>query len=60
MLSFYTAMAKIVQVLFSCAKCSSCYSNLTGITKVKYERINEMDSGHSSKMSSSCKYQMQS
>lgn len=48
------------RVLFSCAKCGSCYSNLTGITKVKYERINEMDSGHSNKMSSSFKYQMQS
>ena len=32
----------------------------TSLTKVKYERINEMDSGRSSKMSSSCKYQMQS
>ena len=28
--------------------------NLTGITKFKYERKNEKDSGHSSKMTPSC------
>ena len=27
-----------------------CYLNLTGITKFKYERKNEKDSGRSSKM----------
>ena len=32
-----------------------CYSNLTGNTKLEYERKNEEDSGRSSKMTPSCK-----
>ena len=39
-----------VRVLLSCANWGFCYSNLTGITKFKYERQNEKDSGRSSKM----------
>ena len=31
-----------------------CYSNFTGIAKFKYERKNEMNSGLSSKNTSSC------
>ena len=44
------------RVLFSCANEGFCYSNLTGITKFKYERKNEKDSGRSSKMTPSCKW----
>ena len=33
-----------------------CYLNLSGITKFKYERKNEKDSGRSSKMTPSCKW----
>ena len=38
------------RVLLSCANWGFWYSNLTGITKFKYERKNEKDSGRSSKM----------
>ena len=41
-------------VLLSFANWSFCYLNLTGITKLKYERKNEKDSG--SKMTLSCKW----
>ena len=40
------------RVLLSCANYGFCYSNLAGITKFKYERKNEKDSGRSSKMTS--------
>ena len=42
------------RVLLSFANWSFCYLNLTGITKLKYERKNEKDSG--SKMTLSCKW----
>ena len=44
------------RVLLSCANQGFCYLNLTGITKFKYERKNEKDSGLSSKMTPSCKW----
>ena len=44
------------RVLLSCANEGFCYSNLTGITKVKYERRNEKDSGRRSKITPSCKW----
>ena len=47
------------RTLLSCANQGFCYRNLTGITKLKYERKNEKDSGRSSKMTSSCKWPMQ-
>ena len=43
------------RTLLSCTNQGFCYRNLTGITKLKYERKNEKDSGRSSKMTSSCK-----
>ena len=43
------------RTLLSCANQGFCYRNLTEITKLKYERKNEKDSGRSSKMTSSCK-----
>ena len=42
------------RVLLSFANWSICYLNLTGITKLKYERKNEKESG--SKMTPSCKW----
>ena len=42
--------------LLSCANLGFCHWNLAGITKLKYERKNEKDSGHSSKMTPSCKW----
>ena len=33
-----------------------CHLNLAGITKFKYEKKNEKDSGHNSKMNPSCKW----
>ena len=47
------------RVLLSCADQGFCYLNLTGITKFKYERKNEKDSGRSSKMMPSCKWPME-
>ena len=44
------------RTLRSCANQGFCYRNLTGITKLKYERKNEKDSGRNSKMTSSCKW----
>ena len=44
------------KVLLSCANEGFCYSNLTGITKFKYERRNEKDSGRRSKITPSCKW----
>ena len=35
---------------------AQCYLNLTGATKFKYERKNEKNSGHSSKMTLSGKW----
>ena len=40
------------RVLLSCRNNCFCYLNLTGITKFKYERKNEMNSGLSSKKTS--------
>ena len=44
------------KVLLSCANEGFCYSNLTGITKFKYEGRNEKDSGRRSKITPSCKW----
>ena len=44
------------RTLLSCTNQDFCYRNLTGITKLKYERKNEKDSGRNSKMTSSCKW----
>ena len=40
----------------SCANYGFCHLNLAGITKFKYEKKNEKDSGRSSKMTPSCKW----
>ena len=40
----------------SCENYRLCYLNLPGITKFKCERKNEKNSGHSSKMTPSCKW----
>ena len=42
------------RVLLSFANWSFCYLNLSGITKLKYKRKNEKESG--SKMTPSCKW----
>ena len=44
------------RILLSCANQGFCYSNLTGITKFKYERKNGEDYGRGSKMTPSCKW----
>ena len=44
------------RVLLSCSNYGFCYLNLTGATKVKYEKKNEKNSGRSSKMTPSCKW----
>ena len=43
-------------MFLSCANYGFCHLNLAGITKFKYERKNEKDSGRSSKMTPSCKW----
>ena len=48
--------AESFRVLLSCASQGFCHLILTGITKFKYGRQNEKDSGHSSKMTLSCKW----
>ena len=42
--------------LLSCPSYRLCYLNLAGITKFKFERRNEKNCGHSSKMTPSCKW----
>ena len=44
------------RVFLSCANYGFCHSNLAGITKFKYEKKNEKDSGRSSNMTPSCKW----
>ena len=44
------------RVLLFCANQGFCYLNLTGTTKCKYERKNEMNSGINSKKTLSCKW----
>ena len=44
------------RVFFSCANCGFCHLNLAGVTKFKYEKRNEKDSGKSSKMTPSCNW----
>ena len=44
------------RVFLSCANYAFCHLNLPGITKFKYEKKNERDSGLSSKMTPSCKW----
>ena len=46
----------MTRVLLSCANYGFCYLNLTGITKFKYEKKTEKNSGRSSKMTTSCKW----
>ena len=43
-------------VLLPCANQDFCCLNLAGITKFKYKRKNERDSGRSSKMTPLCKW----
>ena len=43
-------------MFLSCANYGFCHLNLAGITKFKYEKKNEKDSGRSSKMTPSCKW----
>ena len=44
------------RIFLSCANYGFCHGNLAGITKFKYEKKNEKDSGRSSKMTPSCKW----
>ena len=44
------------RVLLSSADKDFCFVNVAGITKFKYERTNERESGRSSKMTPSCKW----
>ena len=44
------------RVFLSCANYGFYHLNLAGITKFKYEKKNEKDSGRSSKMTPSCKW----
>ena len=43
------------RVFLSCANHGFCHLNPAGITKFKYEKKNEKDSGRSGKMTPSCK-----
>ena len=52
----FTITTRILQDFAFLCKWGLCYSNLTGITKFKYERKNEKDSGRSSKITPSCKW----
>jgi len=45
-----------LRVFLSCANYSFCHLNLARITRFKYEKKNEKDSGHSGKMTPSCKW----
>ena len=56
MTSFYYYDQNPSFVLLSCANWGFCYLKLTGVTKFKYERKYEQDSGCSSKMTPSCKW----
>ena len=49
-------MTRILQGLLSFANWGFCYLNLTEITKFKYEKKNEKNSGRSSKVTPSCKW----
>ena len=44
------------RVFLSCTYYGFCHLNLAGITKFKYEKKNEKDSGRSGKMTPSCKW----
>ena len=44
-----------LRVLLSCTSYCFCYLKLTGMTKFKYKRKNEVNRGLSSKNTSSCK-----
>ena len=50
-----TSRPESFRVFLSCANYGFCHLNLAGITKFKYEKKNEKDSGRSSKMTPSCK-----
>ena len=49
-------MTRILQGFAFLCKLALCYWNLSGITKLKYERKNVKDSGSSSKTTPSCKW----
>ena len=51
----FTTMTRILQSFAFLWKLGLCYLNLTGATKVKYEKKTENNSGRSSKMTPSCK-----
>ena len=53
---YYYIWPESFRVLLSCANWGFCYLNLTGITKSKYEKKNEKNSGLSSKMTLSCNW----
>ena len=48
------------RVFFSFVNYGFCHLNLAGITKFKYEKKNEKDSGRSSKMTASWKWPINS
>ena len=52
----FTTTTGALRVLLSCVNKGFCYLNLTEITKFKYERKNEKDSGRSSTMTPSGKW----
>ena len=52
----FTTTTRILQDFVFLCKLGLFYLNLAGITEFKYERNNEKDSGHSSKMTPSCKW----
>ena len=55
MTSFTTTIGILQGFLFFC-KLRICHLNQAGITKFKYEKKNEKESGSSSKMTSSFKW----
>ena len=54
--AIFTTTTRILLVLLSCTNERFCNLHLAVITKIKHERKNEKDSGHSSKMTSSCNW----
>ena len=56
MTSFYYYDPNPSGVCFLVQNKGFCFLNLAGITKFKYDRKNEKDSGRSSKMTPSCKW----
>ena len=56
----FTTMTRILESFAFFWKLALCYLNLTGATKVKYEKKTEKNSGRSSKMTPSCKWPIRS